>query len=327
MTNPTQQPSPAAPTPSEGVSGGGLIKSYDERAAEAFGELTNETQEPVGQSGTPPAPDEAAAQRAARRKELDAVLAEEAARVDAHARRKQGDEAVRRAQALERENQDLKQQMAARVDPSSLDEKGFFDLAEKLHDKGVTPKKLGEWLQQRATHPEVIAAQYAKQAVDPMVQELRNQLAEQGQQLTALQQQKAAEQAMQQAYARGESMLGFAQQNTTQAPYAAAFLREHGEQEFLELANGLYAGVPKGPGWEQHVLDAIEDRFAALAKMFQPQSGTNQQRQAPPPPNPGAAKPMTTVSNTLAQTRASVVDEETDWAALPYEERAARLFR
>ncbi|HRI17861.1 MAG TPA: phosphoenolpyruvate synthase [Burkholderiaceae bacterium] len=210
------------------------------------------------------------------------------------------------------------------VVPTTLDEQGFFNLAEKMK---LTPKQLGEWLQQRQTHPEVVAAQYAKQAVDPLVNELRNQLAETNGKLSAIEQQRAEEQAMSQAYARGESMLHFTQQAAAQAPYASAFLREHGEQEFLALANNLYAEVPKGPGWEQHVLDAIEDRFAALAKVFSPQSGSTQQRQAPPPPNPGAAKPMTTVSNTLAQSRASVVDEETDWAALPYEERAARLFR
>lgn len=330
MTTPnTPQQSPAAPaaasTPTTEVSGSGLIKSYDERAAEAFGSENSEGSSPEQPQGTPAAPPtDEAARREQRRKEIAQWKAQEAARLEAQSRYRQGEEAQRRAERLQQERDELAKQAASRIDPSSLDEAGFFALAERLQ---VTPKKLGEWIQQRATHPEVIAAQYAEKAVDPKLSALEAKIAEQNALLQQINQERMTERQTQEAYARGQSMLDFAQQSAAQAPLAAAFLREHGADEFLTVANSEFANVPKGPGWEQHVLDAIEDKLSQLGRIFQqPQGGTQQPRQAPPTPHRGAAQPMTTVSNTLAQSRASVVDGETDWAALPYEERAARLF-
>lgn len=335
-TSNTQQ-SPATPTaPSEGVSGGGLIKSYEQRAADVFGDSSNEAggdaggqTSPGDPNATPSAPtDEVAARRAQRQKDLKAAQAEMRQSVDSRQRFRQAEEGARRAQALERERDAIAQQLASRIDPASLDEAGFFALAERLH---IEPKKLGQWLTQRQTHPEVIASQYAQREIDPKIQALEAKLAERDARLEQLEQHNLTTQQTQEAYGRGEAMINFTQGAAAQAPHSARFLEVHGADEFLKIANEAFGGVPKGHGWEQHVLDQIEEQLTSLAKIFAPPAPTgqqHQQRQAPPIPHRGAAQPMTTVSNTLAQGRASVVaDEEADWAALPYEERAARLFR
>lgn len=64
-----------------------------------------------------------------------------------------------------------------------------------------------------------------------------------------------------------------------------------------------------------------------LARIYSAGQAVSTAKPSVPPTNPAAARAPTTVSNTLAQTRASVVDEEAEWASLPFEERSARLFR
>lgn len=325
----TAAPAAAPAAPSGEPNSAGIIPSYDERAASAFGDPSSET---AADPSAPPAPLEGstaasgdeAAKRAARRKQLDATLAQMRQSVDAQARHRQAEEAIRRAAAIERENDELKRQVAERVDPSTLTEQGFFDLAKKLQ---VAPKKLGEWLRLQAESPEVIATQAAQRALDPKLSELEKRLAEQDAYIKRIDADRATEKATAEAYARGASMIAFTEAASAQAPFAAQFLKQHGPEEFITLANSAAASVPMGPGWEQGVLDLVEDNLTLLLKPYlSQQAAAPQQKQAPTPPNPGAAKPMNTVSNTLAQSRASVVDEEADWAALSYDERAARLF-
>jgi hypothetical protein len=300
------------------------VPSYDERVAQAFGNDEGLATETTEQSATEaPALDDAAKARAERRAAIQKALAEEAERVDSQARRKAESEALARAKALEEEKRRLEERVAKAVDPDELDEAGFFALAERMK---VTPQKLGEWLSQRQTHPEVVAAQYAQKAVDPQIAELKKQIEEQNAKLSAFEQQEKVKQETAAAYQRGESMLSFATANAAQAPFAARFLEAHGAEQFLNMANAVYGSVPKGPGWEQHVLDTIEDNLSELAKIYAPRGASTQQTKAPPLKTNGAAKPMTTISNTLAASRATVVDEEADWAKLPFEERLKRAF-
>lgn len=319
---PVSPASPAAPTAAPEASGTGLIPSYEERVAATFGdEGQGPTTTPDGSAAAPL--DEVAQRRAERRKQLDATMAEESQRVDAQQRRKMADDAARRAAAAERERDELRTQLTGRVDPAALDEVGFFKLAQQLH---IPPKKLADWLQTQAQNPEVIAAQVAQREIDPKLAALQQQLEAQNRELTEFkaQQQQAASQAV--AMQRGDSMINFAQASAAQAPHAARFLESYGEERFIQMALTAMPDKSFRPGWEQHTLDAIENHLADFSKIYAAPAAAPQQRQALPTPPNGAAKPMTTVSNTLASSRASVVPDEVDLSSLPFEERLRLTF-
>ena len=118
----------------------------------------------------------------------------------------------------------------------------------------------------------------------------------------------------------------YTQSNAADAPYASAFLREFGPDEFATVARSAAQSVPPNAGW-QAVLDVIEDNLSGMAKIYAANPAAIQQRpQAPSKQVPAAAKAPTTVSNSLAQERASVVDEDTNWGSLSFEERSAKVF-
>lgn len=322
MNIPSAPASPAAPT-TEVDPSGAVVPSFEDRSAAAFGDYGSDS--PAAIPGAAPAQLDANAQaRAERRKQIDATLAEEATRVDAQMRRKSADDATRRAAAAERERDELRQQLTGRVDPTSLDEEGFFRLAHQLK---VPPQKLNDWLKQRTENPEVIAAQVAQRTLDPKLTELQQKLDAQSRELAEFKAQQAASASTSVAMQRGDSMLSFAASQAAQAPHAARFLESYGEERFIQMALTAMPDKSFRPGWEQHTLDAIENHLADFGKIYAPPGASPQQRPALPNPKNGAAKPMTTVSNTLAQSRASVVpDEGINFAALSYDERARRAF-
>ncbi len=123
-----------------------------------------------------------------------------------------------------------------------------------------------------------------------------------------------------------QEFASYTHQNANDAPFSARFLHNFGVNEFSKLAQSAAASVPPGAGW-QAVLDTIEENLSSMAQIYALQNGSAQQRPQASPPNRAAAKAPTTVSNSLAQERASVVDEQADWGSLPFEERSARLFR
>lgn len=311
---------PAAATPESAP----VVTPYEDRAAAAFSESAADPASPLAPADGSAADSGEAAKRAERRKELDAVLSKERERVDYQAKLRAAEQAQQRAEAAERRAAELESQLTGRVDPTTLDAPGFFALAKRMQ---VTPAELGKWLRDQEANPELIAQHVAQKTIDPKVSALEKRLADQDAIIARitgdLQQEKQVAQAME----RGSAMLHFTERAAAQAPHSSAFLKSFGPEEFLKLANSASPTVPSGPGWEQHVLDSVEDMLTHLGKIYgQPQAAAPQQRQAPTPPHPGAAKPMSTVSNTLAQGRASVVSDDTDWAALPFEERARRVF-
>lgn len=314
--SPQASPAPEAPSAS--------IASFEERAAAVFANDGEPAGDAAPEAVAEPAQDEASAKRAERRKALAEALAQERARVDAVSRQRQADEALKRAEAIERERAALEQQLSSRIDPSSLDEAGFFELAEKLN---ITPKKLGEWLQTQTMHPERIAAEAAKKQLDPTISKLAKELEETRAQIRKLESQRQEEAAREAAYARGESIVSTVKQSASHSPLANQYLQTYGEDAFLELANSVYPG--EVANWQQHTIDAVEEQLATFMEYANrlntkptPAAGST-----PTPSIQGKAKQMTTtISNSLAQSRASVVDEDTDWSRLPYEERAKRVF-
>jgi hypothetical protein len=320
-------PTAATEAPGSGVT---VVPSLEERSAAAFG-----LSESAGDAGAPsdspadaasPAvlaePDAAAKARADRRAALDELKAKERQKVDAMAAIRERDE-LRKQLNEERERAKA---YATHVDPSKLTKDQFFALAEKNPE--LTPQELGEWLRERMANPEAAAANAAKRAVDPEIAQLKQLVEQQQAAINSFMQsqQTAQEQAVErQAF---EQFNAFTLENAATSPYSARFLERHGPEQFYRLVRSAAQAVPEHAG-PQAILDEIEENLTQLGSIYQAApAAAPQRRQANlSPTNQAAAKAPTHVTNTLAQQRSSVVDEDTDWAALTFEERSARLFR
>ncbi len=320
MTQPATAPESTTAVPE--TNGAGVVKSYDERAAEVFG-LPSGVKPADPAAPIVPAPDNLAQARADRRVALEKMKAEERGRVDAMAAIRERDQ-LRSELAAEREKSKAYER---HVDPSKLSKEQFFALAEKNPD--LSPRELGEWLRERMADPEAAATQAATRAIDPKLSALEKKLAEQAAVIDNFMsaQQRARDEAVERQAAH--EFFAFTKQNAAVAPYSARFLEQHGPDEFYKVAQSAVRNVPPHGG-AQAVLDEIEEQLTALSRIYQttPQTGVPQRRQASPTPQAhAAAQAPTHVSNSLAQQRSSVVDEDSDWASLPFEERSARLFR
>lgn len=328
MSEATQVPAPtAAPETS------GAPTNYDatfaERSAAIFG--TSETAGDAGASSVAPAdaaspaasaePDAAAKARQERRAQLERLRAEERAKVDSMSAIRERDELKRQLQ----EERERAKAYATHIDPTKLTKEQFFELAAKNPD--LSPQELGEWLRERMANPEAAAAQAAKRAVDPELAQLKKLVEEQKAQIDSFlsaQQQSHAEAAERQA---AEQFNAFTVENSSVAPASARFLEKFGPQEYYKLAQRAAQVVPPYAG-PQAILDEIEEHLTQLGAIYSaPSAGQQQRRQAPLTTPSAAAQAPTHVTNSLAQQRSSVVDEDNDWASLPFEERSARLFR
>lgn len=255
-----------------------------------------------------------------RRDRLAAIHARNRARVDEKHRQSEGDKTARE---LARAREDLaveQRRTAALVDPAKLDPASFIELAERT---GVDVKQLGEWMRRRISSPEAIAEQTANTAarrvVDPELAAMRAELAkatEEIQTFQATQQRAAAEAAEQQAT---QEFCSLVSEQAAAAPFAANFLKQHGQDEFYKLAIGAARQAP-GADW-QGILDQIEENLGTLAHTLGALPPAPSQAQAQSAP---AAAKATTVSNALAATRTAISADE-DWSKLSLDERARRL--
>lgn len=322
MSNETQQS--AAPTESATQTSGTGI-SFEERSAAAFDALgdgvpAEQQADAAPVAPAPPAEDKLAAER---RERLAKLAAEERSKVDAKARMREQDQLRARLEAAERKAAEAERIAQQRIDITALNEEQFFEYAQRAN---VTPQRLGEWIRERMANPEIAAAQAARKVLDPEVASLREELAALKAAREADLREREAYQAQVQEQRAAQEFFEFTASNSESAPRSAAFLREFGPQEFHKVALAAAARVPPGGG-AQAVLDQIEENLSMLARIYSAGQAVSTAKPSVPPTNPAAARAPTTVSNTLAQTRASVVDEEAEWASLPFEERSARLFR
>lgn len=312
-------PSPGAESTEINGSGVVSVPSLDERAAAVFG--TDSPDLPIAATQPVPAPDAGAQARAERRAKLDAMRAKERASVDAHSALRERDELRRKLVEAESRHKEYE----TRIDPGSLTPERLFALAERMPN--LSPQQLGEWLRERMANPEVAAREAAARAVDPKISALEKQIATQQRMIDDfLGKQSAAEtRALEQQVA--QEFFSFTSSNAATSPLAARFLEHHGADDFLVLAQSAAQHLPPSAG-AQAVLDEIEERLSQLGAIYSAHSAAPQRRQAIPTPSHfAAAQAPTHVTNTLAQKRSSVVDEEAAWAQLPFEERSARLFR
>lgn len=324
----------SAPTATPEAPGNGVTvtptdyeSSFDARSAAIFG-----TSETAGDAGAPshspadaasPAvsaePDANAKARAERRAALDKLKAEERSKVDAMAAIRERDELRRQLASYEAKVKETD----GRIDPKSLTKEQYFALAKQLPD--LSPQELGDWLREQYANPEAAAATAAKRAVDPELAQLRQLVERQQAAIDGFMQSqtKAREEAIErQAY---DQFFAFTRENAQTAPYSARFLEKHGPEQFHQLVRSAAQVVPEHAG-PQAVLDEIEEKLTQLGSIYQAQSAPNRQV-ANTPSRPAAVQAPTHVTNTLAQQRSSVVDEDTDWGSLPFEERSARLWR
>lgn len=330
----TAQQTPAAPT------------TFEQRLAAVHDEIRAEqpatSQAAADSAAADPAPPDASAAvgspaasedaqtkaRAERQARLDALKAQERDKVDAKAKLAEADRLARELEAERKTRAELEARAQSLVDVSKLDPAAFFDLAKRAN---VDPKTLGEWIKDAIANPERIATQAAAQAMDPKLSALQKQIEEQAKLIAQMNAEREQERMTVQQHHMTEQFIGFVGQCAEQSPLAAAMLAQNGREEFLKIADMVGQQLPRGAG-PQALLDGIENfldgdgrayaqKLASMYGLVQatPSNGTST------PPKTAAAKATTkTVSNSLAQERASVV-AETEWARLPFEERLARL--
>lgn len=331
-----QATTPAAPTQTTAEPGSGvtLVPSLEERSQAAFGSM-----EPAGDgfNGAPPlgdssaagsiAPDALAAERAARRATLAELSAKERERVDLMAQRRESDTLRQRLEAAEARAKAAEDGRAGFVDKSKLDNAGFFAMAQELAASGkLTPQQLGEWIREQTANPELAASRAATAAVDPKISALEKRVADQQAMIDNFFQEQTTQRQQAEERHAERAFLTHVQENQAMAPVSSGWLAEHGHEQFLKLALKAAQSVPPSAG-PQAILDEVEENLVKLGfgRVYGAQAP--QRTQAPTTSqNHAPAKAPTTISNTLAQQRATVIDEDADWASLPFEERSRRAF-
>lgn len=304
------------------------IRNESATAEPAGGDATaappTEAPSPADSAAAKEAPADPAAARAQR---LEALKKNERDRLERTTRLAEQEKIAKDLEAANKRAAEAEARASKLVDLDSLDEASFFRLAQQ---KGIAPSKLAEFIRESMANPERVAEAAAldatRKAMDPEIKALKDELA-------ALKKRDADREAAYQAQLHqqqearaAQEFFSFTKDNAPASPYAAAFLERHGGDEFYKLALQAAQQVPPGAGW-QPILDVIEENLSSLAPIYAPAPTTkaNGKGQAPPPNRSAAAK-ATTVTNSLAQERASVV-EESDWSDLPFEERVARMKR
>ncbi len=324
---------PANTTPSTQSSGFvQRIPTLEERSAAIFGNDTSSETAGDTDAGTAPPPeqpagstaasvDDAAKRAADRQARLAALKAQERASVDSQQRHRESETLRQQLAAAQKRADEAERIAQQRFDVDKLDETSFFDLARRAK---VSPERLAEHLRESMSNPEYAATHAVNRAVDPAIKAMEKKLADQQAVIDRFltQQQQSSMEAQEAAATR--EFIGYAQQNATDAPYAANFRSKFGPEQFATLAQSASASVPPGAGW-QAVLDVIEENLSSMAQIYAPPGADPQRSQAPPKQSPAAAK-APTISNSLAQERASVVDNDNDWGAISFEERSKRVF-
>lgn len=196
-----------------------------------------------------------------------------------------------------------------------------------MEEEGVPANRVAEALREAIANPEryaeVRATEAAKKAVTPEIKALLDKVA-------ALEKRdadrEAALQVQQQQLTEQNAAREFFQyteSNSATAPYAAAFLKVRGHDEFYALAARVAQSLPQGGGW-QPVLDVIEQHLADHAQIFAAPERPSTGKAGRNSPTAAAKATSRTLSNSLAQERASVAEPE-DFASLPFDERVQRI--
>lgn len=331
------QPSPAT----EAIETTTALPSFDERLASVNSELEAASSETAGELGeghsSPAAPqvppavsDDAAAKRAEeRRARLAEIQSRERQRVNSKSAQAAADKLARDLEAAQRRADEAEKLAAARLDRALLkDPHAVLGLMER---EGMSAEDVANAIRESMSNPEKAAEAAALRATtatyDPKLAALEARIAEQQAKIDAFTAAQEKAQAAAEEKAQTEAFLGFVAASAERSPMAAKLL-ETDPEEFMQMASIAAEGVA-GLGPEA-LLDAVEELLDGptrqVAQKYAALYGLTSQPAAPTQPTTRAAAQANTVSNSLAQQRASIVEEE-DFAKLPLEERAARLIR
>lgn len=269
--------------------------SADEKPAAPPAQATS----PADSAATPP-DDAAAKAKAERLARIAQVRAKEQAAEEERAQKN-------RYKANEGEVEKLRKKLAD-LEPLNnvfASEEALLEAAEK---KGLSAEKLVSWMKARLTDPALVAQRQAQTVED----KLRAELNETKSEIQKLREEMAANQrAMTEQQVARQKTDEFIQQvqARTDNPLVNAFLRKHGPERLINYANRHIA--PDLP--EEYTLDELFDHFeqhldeiqvgGAPAAPAPPANGSSQTSA-----KNGAAKPPTTLSNSVASGRESLVE-------------------
>lgn len=338
MNNPSPANTQASTIPGEptAIADAGTV---EQRVSGLFEELGREPVRPAVEdaddatsppAGTAPATTSAAdstdeARRAERRARLDALKATERQSVDRKERQSANDKLQRDFAAAQARAEQAEARAAAGIDRSIL--KDPLKVIKLLEDAGIPADQVANAIRESITNPEITATRAAREAISPELAAMRQAMEAQQAQIADLLAQQSAASAHATEQRDTEDFLGFAGAAKDTHKLSASLLA-HDRNEFLALANIAAAGVPAGAG-RAALLDRLEDMLDGdVRQVAQKYAAIYGPTPAPSPatqPRSGAVQP-TTVSNSLAQGRSTLVEEE-DFARLPIEERAKRLIR
>ncbi len=312
------------------------VGTIEQRHLSIMDELRAETPQPAGEveeggesrpAGAPPAvaspaDSDAEARRIERQKRLQAFTQQERQAVDRKEHLARAEKEAARAQAAE--------ERIAALTGSTFDRAVLKDplkVMRLMEAEGISADKVAEAIRESLSNPDIMAGRAAREAVSPELAEARQLIARQNARLDAIEQERAQERQATNEQRYTEQFIGHVTANAQRAPLAARLL-EHDRAEFMQMAHIAVERIPNGAGADA-LLDAVEDMLdrdvRAVATKY---SAIYGQQPSPSPakqPRPGAVQPRT-VSNSLAQERGSLVDED-DLSKLPVEERARRLIR
>lgn len=281
----------------------------------------------VSDAGSPAASDDPAKRAEERRQRLEAFKARERAHVEEKQRQTAHERMQADLAAAQKRAEEAERAAQSRLDRALL--KDPIAVLAELEREGVPADAVANAIRERLTNPAIEATRSAREALSPELVAMKKHAEALEQRLAAFEAMHAEQQSRVEEERQTNQFLGLVKQHAERAPLAARLL-ETDREEFLQIAQIAAERVP-GMGWEA-LLDAVEDaidtevrgiatKYGALFGAPQPSRPT-----APTPP-PRAAAKANTVTNSLASGRTAIVDEERDWAELPFEERLARLSR
>lgn len=301
------------------------LATYEQRVQSAYDEIREEEasakdadpvptprETPAAKSAT--APDAIAKAREERAARLAKLKEQEAAAVDEQGRRAAPDKAAR----FEVDEIDQLRAAAARaaeLEQAFASPEAFLKAARA---RGVKEDDLVAWIKEGIEDPSRDAAVRARNELHPELVSMKRQLDAQNEQIAALlneRQTQAVESAEQRAQ---ETILSSLDAGKDTMPLSSGFLAKHGRGEFLKLVYAAADRVPQGAG-EQALLDTVEEYLEQLVGFVPAPAPAASPSRATPP----AAAKAKTLSNSLASSRASVVEDEDDFVE-DYDERVRR---
>lgn len=194
--------------------------------------------------------------------------------------------------------------------------------------KGMSSEKIVDWMRKRLSDPGAVAQRQAKTIEDTLRGEmklLQDRIDKQEQTAKAKEEAAKAEAT---GANKAKSFISIVASKSAENPHAAAFLSRHGERGLIAFANQFI--VPLLPedysneALHDHMEQILENLQVGPAKTGAPAASANGTSQNTPKKTAGNDKPVTTLSNAIANERSSVT-EEIPLSQMTLKERAARL--